>query len=89
MRWETGIPLREGAGARPTKKRKWVCCELVENCLREARARFAGLKPRLPKKGIVPYRIFPPCSVNGAADGGFKRPPRQKDAGEQSPALHR
>jgi site-specific DNA-methyltransferase (cytosine-N4-specific) len=61
--------------------RKWTCCELSEEYLKGARARFVGLKPRLRKQENQPYQIFPPCSLNGSADnsplpsdGGFKRP---------------
>jgi len=61
--------------------RKWICCELSEEYLKGARARFVGLKPRLRKHDNQPYQIFPPCSLNGSADnsplssdGGFKRP---------------
>ncbi|RJQ46442.1 MAG: site-specific DNA-methyltransferase [Gammaproteobacteria bacterium] len=60
--------------------RKWVCCELDEDYLKGAMARFVGVKPRLPKADNAPYQIFPPCSLNGAADnspltedGGFQR----------------
>lgn len=69
-------------------KRKWACCELDEQYLKGAMARFVGVKPKLPKADSSPYQIFPPCSQNGSADtsplpedGGFKRPPmkpRQK-----------
>lgn len=62
-------------------KRKWICCELVEDYLKGARARFVGLRPRLRKPEGTPYQIFPPCSLNGEADtsplpadGGFNRP---------------
>lgn len=64
--------------------RKWICCELDEEFLKGAMARFVGVKPKLPKADSAPYQIFPPCSMNGAADkselpqdGGFKRPPRK------------
>jgi len=60
--------------------RKWVCCELDEDYLKGAMSRFVGVKPRLPKADNAPYQIFPPCSLNGAADnspltedGGFQR----------------
>ncbi|MDN5881320.1 MAG: site-specific DNA-methyltransferase [Nitrosospira sp.] len=65
-------------------KRKWVCCELEKEYLDGARARFVGLKPKLPAGDNHPYRVFPPCSMNGNADtsplpedGGFKRPKRK------------
>lgn len=61
-------------------KRKWACCELDENYLKGAMSRFVGVKPKLPKGENTPYQIFPPCSLNGAADnsplpkeGGFQR----------------
>lgn len=60
--------------------RRWVCCELNENYLKGAMARFVGVKPKLSKVEGSPYQIFPPCSLNGSADtsplsedGGFKR----------------
>lgn len=69
-------------------KRRWACCELDEDYLKGALARFVGVKPKLPKVDATPYQIFPPCSQNGSADtsplpsdGGFNRPtmkPRQK-----------
>lgn len=69
-------------------KRQWACCELNEDYLKGAIARFVGVKPKLPKAEMTPYQIFPPCSLNGSADtsplpadGGYKRPatkPRQK-----------
>lgn len=62
-------------------KRNWVCCELSEEYLKGARARFVGVKPKVPKGDNSPYQIYPPCSMNGKADisplpqdGGFKRP---------------
>lgn len=77
-------------------KRKWICCELVEDYLRGARARFVGLRPKLRKTESTPYQIFPPCSLNGAADtsplpadGGFDRPSKKgKKTGQPSPALY-
>lgn len=61
--------------------RRWFCCELSEDYLKGARARFVGLKPRIKKAEPVPYQIFPPCVLNGnadtsplPADGGAKRP---------------
>ena len=60
--------------------RKWVCCELDAGYLKGAMSRFVGVKPKLPKGDNAPYQIFPPCSLNGAADnsalsedGGFQR----------------
>lgn len=65
--------------------RNWACCELDEAYLKGALSRFVGVKPKLPKPESTPYQIYPPCSLNGAADtsplaedGGFQRP--QKSA---------
>ena len=65
-------------------KRRWICCELSEDYLKGARARFVGLKPKLPKSDNTPYEIYPPCSLNGKSDesplpkdGGFKRPAKK------------
>jgi DNA modification methylase len=77
-------------------KRKWICCELVEDYLKGARARFVGLRPKLRKTENSPYQIFPPCSLNGAAetvplpaDGGFSRLPKNgKETGQPSPAVY-
>lgn len=62
-------------------KRRWICCELSEDYLKGARARFVGVKPRLKKEDAAPYQIFPPCALNGKADvsplpvnGGEERP---------------
>lgn len=64
--------------------RKWICCELSEDYLKGARARFVGLRARLRRQGNQPYQIFPPCSLNGTIDnsplsddGGFGRPSKQ------------
>lgn len=77
-------------------KRKWICCELVEDYLKGARARFVGLRPKLRKTESSPYQIFPPCSLNGASDttplptdGGFSRPSKNgTKTGQPSPALY-
>lgn len=60
--------------------RRWICCELSEEYLKGARARFVGIKPQLRRVQAVPYQVFPPCSLNGRADnsrlpldGGFHR----------------
>mgnify|MGYP000858369946 FL=1 len=65
-------------------ERKWICCELHEDYLKGARARFIGLKPRLRKQELSSYQIYPPCALNGTfdttplpSDGGFKRKPKQ------------
>ena len=61
-------------------KRRWVCCELVEDYLKGARARFVGLRPKLRKTERTAYQIFPPCSLSSTedsprlpVDGGFNR----------------
>jgi len=58
-------------------RRRWVCCEISEEYLRGARARFVGVRPRIHHDDNVPYQIFPPCSLNGKADTS----PLQKDGG--------
>ncbi len=74
--------------------RKWICCELSEEYLKGARARFVGLKPRLRKPENRPYQIFPPCSLNGKSDnsllsedGGFKRPMKKGSRSEEKNLL--
>lgn len=59
--------------------RTWACCELDEDYLRGAMSRFVGVKPKLPKGDNAPYQIYPPCSLNGAADNS----PLPKDGGVQ------
>jgi DNA modification methylase len=41
--------------------RKWICCELSEEYLKGARARFVGLKPRLRKPEISLIKFFLPA----------------------------
>lgn len=62
-------------------KRNWMCCELSEEYLKGAMARFVGRKPTVDRTDGVAYTIFPPCAMNGSsdnsplpADGGYKRP---------------
>lgn len=62
--------------------RSWACCELDDNYLKGAMARFVGLKPKLPKPDTSPYQIFPPCSLNGSADVS----PLPKDGGTARPS---
>jgi len=76
-------------------KRQWICCELVEDYLKGARARFVGLRPRSRKTENTPYQIFPPCSLNGTADtaplpedGGFSRPSKDGNTDQTSPPLY-
>lgn len=62
-------------------KRKWYCCELEEQYLAGARARFEGALA-MRRSASVAYQIHSPCSltinellVPLVADGGKKRPP--------------
>ncbi|GFZ86733.1 hypothetical protein GCM10011497_15020 [Elstera cyanobacteriorum] len=63
-------------------RRRWVCCELSEEYLLGARARFVPTVQSLPKERGNPYGISSPCArpVNEKdvplfADGGASRPP--------------
>lgn len=63
-------------------RRQWVCCELSEEYLLGAKARFVPKVQPLPKERGVPYQIMSPCAlpvdegdVPLFADGGAKRPP--------------
>ena len=61
--------------------RRWVCCELDEQYLEGAMARFAPQPQALPNGKDVIYEIAPPCplpldpSHELPADGGRNRPP--------------
>ena len=62
-------------------KRRWVCCELSEEYLIGARARFEPELQSLPKDRGVPYKIASPCArpvveeeVPLFEDGGAQRP---------------
>lgn len=62
-------------------KRQWVCCELSEEYLLGARARFEPKLQSLPKDRGVPYEVASPCSLPTPdvevplfADGGAQRP---------------
>lgn len=62
-------------------KRRWACCELSEEYLLGARARFEPTLQPLPKDRGIPYEIASPCAlpVNEEkvplfADGGAQRP---------------
>ena len=62
-------------------RRRWVCCELSEEYLLGARARFAPILQPLPKNQEVTYQITSPCSrpveeseVPLFQDGGARRP---------------
>jgi len=70
-----------GAVAEATK-RKWICCELSEEYLQGALARFDDSVPLFPKTKSVTYEIASPCSLATPesevplfADGGARRPP--------------
>lgn len=72
-------------------KRRWVCCELSEEYLIGAKARFEPSLQPLPKERDQPYEIAPPCTRPVADnevplfdDGGAQRPAsmRKKRADE-------
>jgi site-specific DNA-methyltransferase (cytosine-N4-specific) len=65
--------------------RRWVCCELSEEYLQGALARFTPAPTPLLKGRGVNYEIAPPCAVavDDAdtplfADGGANRPPLER-----------
>lgn len=71
--------------------RRWACCELSEEYLKGALARFKPAPAPLSRDRSEPYSIHQPCAVplNEAevplvADGGRARPPemKRKAAGE-------
>jgi len=66
-------------------RRHWVCCELSEEYLMGAKARFLPSVQPLPKERGLPYEISSPCArpvdekdVPLFADGGADRPPGMK-----------
>lgn len=66
-------------------RRKWVCCEMSEEYLQGALARFVPHPLPLLKDRPPTYEIAPPCAVPVDeentplfADGGAKRPPLTK-----------
>lgn len=66
-------------------RRRWVCCDLSEEYLLGAKARFLPTVQPLPKERGIPYEIASPCArpVDEAvvplfADGGADRPPEMK-----------
>lgn len=74
--------------------RRWVCCEMSEEYLEGALARFVPHPLPLLKDRPTNYEIAPPCAVPVDeseiplfADGGAKRPPRGKEASRQVPPL--
>ena len=61
--------------------RQWVCCELSEEYLLGARARFVPNVQPMPKERDAAYRVVPPCSrpvkdedTPLFQDGGARRP---------------
>lgn len=66
-------------------KRKWVCCELSEEYLMGAKARFEPSLQPLPKERDQPYEIAPPCTRPVAEDDV----PLFEDGGAQRPASMR
>jgi DNA modification methylase len=71
-----------GAVAEATKRR-WVCCEMSEEYLQGAVARFSKPVPPISKEKEVTYEIAVPCSLAIDekelplfADGGAKRSPK-------------
>ncbi|WP_394730015.1 DNA-methyltransferase [Altererythrobacter sp. GH1-8] len=64
--------------------RKWACCELSEDYVKGAAARFTTDAPLIPKERSEPYVIYQPGSVpvdeavtTTIADGGKSRPKRR------------
>lgn len=62
-------------------RRRWVCCELSEEYLLGAKARFVPTVQPLPKDRGIPYEIASPCArpvsedtVPLFEDGGAQRP---------------
>lgn len=75
-----------------TLGRKWVCCEMSEEYLNGALARFDPKPMPLPNGRSVNYEIAPPCAVPVDeadvplfADGGAKRPPLASAQPQQQP----
>jgi site-specific DNA-methyltransferase (cytosine-N4-specific) len=66
-------------------KRRWTCCELSEEYLLGARARFEPTLQPLPKDRGVPYEIASPCARPVAEDEA----PLFEDGGAQRPAAMR
>jgi len=71
--------------------RKWICCEMSEEYLNGALARFVPKPIPLLKDRPTSYEIAPPCAVpvdEGDtplfADGGAKRPPLEKAKPERA-----
>lgn len=67
-------------------KRRWVCCELSEEYLLGAKARFEPTLQPLPKERVTTYEIATPCArpVDDRdfplfEDGGARRPPPMRE----------
>lgn len=66
-------------------KRRWTCCELSEEYLLGARARFEPTLQPLPKDRGIPYEIASPC----ARPVGEDEAPLFEDGGAKRPAAMR
>lgn len=62
--------------------RKWACCELSEDYLKGAKARFSPAPSPLPRDRSAPYAVYQPCalpmdekSIPLVQNGGRTRPP--------------
>lgn len=76
--------------------RRWVCCEMSEEYLDGALARFEPSPAPLLKDRPASYEIAPPCAVPVEdadtplfADGGAKRPPRATEELAETKPKHR
>lgn len=77
-------------------RRRWVCCELSEEYLLGAKARFVPSVQPLPKERGVPYEIASPCALPVEEDnvplfddGGAERPPEMRKKALEKPLLPR
>ena len=61
--------------------RRWVCCELDEEYLQGAKARFDPAPLPLPATRSKPYSLFAPCTLVAG------NPPLVKDGGERRPPV--
>lgn len=74
--------------------RKWVCCEMSEEYLEGALARFVPSVIPILKDRPAPYEIAPPCAVPVNeeqtplfADGGAARPPSMSVKATRAPKV--
>ena len=72
--------------------RRWACCELSEEYIEGALARFAPGVHALPKERDVTYTIPQPCTVPNddvplVADGGRTRPKKDAPVPSERPRL--